>query len=214
MQENKAIINSISKKIKVLKRSLTIDSINQKKVIKELVATYKRLLEYSPDTVLYKNELNHYLQIDDDNNNLRYRSSNDYFELIQKELNNEYIHTCIKFNNDDKSEINILSETKILFDLRDGIENVFETLKRNIGKNDIFIEYKGELDNPFFIDFEEYAAEKAICLRPIFTKNNTIYYYGGKEYERVLVAIDNIDSYSKENGTNFNASQYKKKNKI
>ena len=55
MQENKAIINSISKKIKVLKRSLTIDSINQKKVIKELVATYKRLLEYSPDTVLYKN---------------------------------------------------------------------------------------------------------------------------------------------------------------
>ena len=211
MQENKAIINSISKKITVLKRSLTIDSINQKKVIKELVATYKRLLEYSPDTILYKKELNHYLQIDDDNNNLRYRSSNDYFELIQKELNNEYTHTCIKFNNDDKIEINILSEIEILFDLRDGIENVFETLKRHIGKNDIFIEYKGKLDNPFFINFEEYASEKAICLRPIFTKNNKIYYYGGKEYERVLVAIDSIDSYSKENGTNFNASQYKKR---
>ena len=63
MQENKAITNSILKKITVLKRSLTIDNINQKKVIKELVATYKRLLEYSPDTILYKKELNHYLQI-------------------------------------------------------------------------------------------------------------------------------------------------------
>ena len=169
--------------------------------------------KYSYDENLYAEDIKFYEELDDNNKNLRYNNSKEYFNLIEKELNCTYNERNIKICDEDNNlvEINVLDNNENLLDFSNGLTSVFESIEKSIGKSDVFIEYRGELDNPSFMDFEDYANDKAICVRMIFTKDSTIYYYGGKNYEEVLKAMDTIESYTKLNGINYNIKNYKKK---
>lgn len=209
-KENEAIIKTIKSKIEVLNLLLSDQTQNRKKIIKELIDSYQKVQEYAKDDTLYQKELKYFLKIDEDNTNLRYKDSNSYFQLIQQELNYKLKHSNIHLSNN--TEINILSSKKIDIDIKDGEKTLFKKLKKYIGKVDIFIEYKGELDNKEFMDFEEYTMIHALVVRPIFTRDSsTIYYYGGNNYKSVINAIDNIDNFAKDTGTDFNIKSYQKR---
>ncbi len=213
MTVNIAILKTIERRLYVLKRLLKSNDTNKKILAKKIIETYELLQRYANDNSLYSKELMHYKIIDDNNENLRYKNSIEYFSLVQKELNAEYFSLYISSKIEGSPvEIRTLSSKHVELKPNRRVESLFECCKENIGKEDIFIEYNGELDNKDFMDFEEYALDKAICVRSIFTKDGTtISYYGGKNYEKVLFVIDNIDSYAKENGTDFTVAQYKKK---
>ncbi len=213
MKKNYEIINTIKTRISLLEKLLNESKENKEALINKILVSYKLLQKYSYDENLYAEDIKFYEELDDNNKNLRYNNSKEYFNLIEKELNCTYNERNIKICDEDNNlvEINVLDNNENLLDFSNGLTSVFESIEKSIGKSDVFIEYRGELDNPSFMDFEDYANDKAICVRMIFTKDSTIYYYGGKNYEEVLKAMDTIESYTKLNGINYNIKNYKKK---
>ncbi len=213
MKVNTDILKTVESRLLVLKKLLEYKDTNKKILIKKIIETYELLQKYANNDSLYSKELKYYKIIDDNNENLRYKNSRDYFSLVQKELNEEYFSLYISSKIEGSPvEIKLLSSKPIELKPNQGVESLFERCKEKIGKEDIFIEYIGPLDNDSFIDFQEYASDKAICVRNISTMSGiTISYYGGNDYEKVLSAIDNIDSYAKENGTDFTVAQYIKR---
>ena len=211
MKKNYEIINTIKTRISLLEKLLNESKENKEALINKILVSYKLLQKYSYDENLYAEDIKFYEELDDNNKNLRYNNSKEYFNLIEKELNCTYNERNIKICDEDNNlvEINVLDNNENLLDFSNGLTSVFESIEKSIGKSDVFIEYRGELDNPSFMDFEDYANDKAICVRMIFTKDSTIYYYGGKNYEEVLKAMDTIESYTKLNGINI--KNYKKK---
>ena len=213
MKKNYEIINTIKTRISLLEKLLNESKENKEALINKILVSYKLLQKYSYDENLYAEDIKFYEELEDNNKNLRYNNSKEYFNLIEKELNCTYNERNIKICDEDNNlvEINVLDNNENLLDFSNGLTSVFESIEKSIGKSDVFIEYRGELDNPSFMDFEDYANDKAICVRMIFTKDSTIYYYGGKNYEEVLKAMDTIESYTKLNGINYNIKNYKKK---
>lgn len=213
MKKNYEIINTIKTRISLLEKLLNESKENKEALINKILVSYKLLQKYSYDENLYAEDIKFYEELEDNNKNLRYNNSKEYFNLIEKELNCTYNERNIKICDEDNNlvEINVLDNNENLLDFSNGLTSVFESIEKSIGKSDVFIEYRGELDNPSFMDFEDYANDKAICVRMIFTKDSTIYYYGGKNYEEVLKAMDTIESYTKLNGINYNNKNYQKK---
>ncbi len=214
MGKNKEIINTIERQLVTLKDIMKSKNGNQKAVIKRIIETYELLQKYTEDDNLYKEELSYYKILDSDNDNLRYKNGNNYAKLLKKELNDEYNNFNVitkQFDDNKNSMLNLILLDELDINFNDDINSLFNNLKNVVGINDIFIEYTDELDNPAFMDFENYASENALCIRLIFTQNSTITYYGGKNYESILTAINNIDSYAIENGVNFNTKNYQKK---
>lgn len=212
---NENVMSAIANRIETLEEMLTHENTNKKAIVKQLIQAFETLEKYTSNEEykeIYKNIIDECKRINDNNENMRYNAMI-FYAMINEKFNNEMNLQYLSYENDDekKTEAYILTTYEMTAkENKKMTSDLFSLYKELIGKEEVFVQYLGELDNISFMDFEEYASSHALCVKMIQTEDGRpIYYYGGRNYEKVLKTIDYIDEYTSENGLQFDMVSYK-----